>query len=351
MRTSRRLAVVLAVLTFGLVPSAQLAAQTKTPKSVRSKAGPKKKPNLRKVHIHLMDGSLVVGELTIDTIEVRTDFGTLTVPVERILSITPGLNSHIKLSARIAKLVKDLGGEDFKTREAAHKELLGIGPPIRDVLAEHRNDKNRERKRHITAIVAKLDEITGNDDFGVKRTWSRFDIVVTPDFTIMGDVSPSVFQVRSKYGTLKIGLTDIRRTEQADAERGPTMKTITVAGTNLMLRTLKSSGIRLKVGDSVSVTATGSLSITPYGRNARTGPAGSSRYSSYTVGGQRFYSGTLVARIGVSGKWIRIGTRAKFTAKRSGHLKFGIAMRSSYSRGNYVFPGGYKVRIKVEPRK
>ena len=129
------------------------------------------------------------------------------------------------------------------------------------------------------------------------------------------------------------------------------MKTITVAGTNLMLRTLKSSGIRLKVGDSVSVTATGSLSITPYGRNARTGPAGSSRYSSYTVGGQRFYSGTLVARIGVSGKWIRIGTRAKFTAKRSGHLKFGIAMSSSNSRGNYVFPGGYKVRIKVEPRK
>jgi hypothetical protein len=385
MRYSRRLTVPLSVLCLGFVSLAPLSAQPKPPQDspgsqpsqpktsapsqprskpsgkkpetpTKTRTAPKKKRNPREIKILLMDGSVVLGELEVDAIEVKTEFGTLTVPVEKVLSLTPGLDSHKDLSGKIDRLVRELGDDDYKAREAAHKALLGMGPAVRDVLAEQRDDKNAERQRHLKEIVAKLDEIKSQQDFafaedsGGRKTWNREDSVVTPNFTIAGDVSPSVFEVRSKYGPLKIGLNDIKRTEQLGLEKGPTIKQVSVAGTHLHLRTPKNSGVRVSAGDTVHVSASGTLVMTPFGSTARSGPNGETRYGTNTLGGLRLPSGALVARVGDAGNWIRIGSRAKFTAPKSGVLKFAIVMRSTYSRGNYVFPGEYKVRIKVDPK-
>jgi hypothetical protein len=376
MRYSRRFAALSTVLGLALAIPGPVASQTKQPKGAPSTAPPgssksaapggntpaapsraaaKKKRNPREIKIMLMDGSVVLGELSIDTIEVKTEFGSLTVPVEKVLSLTPGLDSHRDLSSKIDRLIRELGDDDYKKREAAHKELLGMGRPVKDILAAHRNDKNAERKRRITEIVARLDEMNSNDSFSGDdsagaKTWMRDDRVETPNFTIVGDVNPSVFEVRSKYGPLKIGLNDIRRTEKTGLEKGPTLKQISIAGSDFHLVRPKSSGVRVKAGDSVSVAASGTITMPPWGSSARSGPDGAANYGSYTFGGQRVGYGGLVGRIGDSGTWIRIGSRAKFTARKSGVLKFGIVMRSTYTRGNYVFPGSYKVRIKVDPK-
>lgn len=392
MRFSSRLIVPLSMLCLGFVSVGPLAAQSSQPGEVPtsepaqpgrpgtapastttqpksksagkksdtpteiSKPTKKKKINPREIKIMLMDGSVVLGELSVDSIEVKTEFGTLTVPVEKVVSITPGLESHRELSAKIKKLVRELGDDDYKTREAAHKALLGMGAPVRDVLAEHQNDKNAERKRHIKEIVAKLDEMKSEQEFsfegdsGKNEAWSREDAVETPNFTIVGDISPDVFEVRSKYGPLKIGLNDIKRSEKTGLEKGPTLKQISVAGTNLHLRTPKNSGVRVNAGDTVSISASGTISLPPWGSSARSGPDGATNYGTYTFNGQRTGYGALVARVGGGANWRRIGSRAKFTARKSGILTFAIVMRSSYSRGNYVFPGQYKVRIKVDPK-
>ena len=50
-----------------------------------------------------------------------------------------------------------------------------------------------------------------------------------------------------------------------------------------------------------------------------------------------------------SGSFVGVGNKVRFVAKSSGKLKLGIVMYSSYTRGNYQFPGAYKVKIRVQP--
>src|SRR5579862_2672013 len=48
----------------------------------------------RTMRLHLMEGSVVTGKLSTDTVTVETAFGKLEVPVANIVSFTPGLDSH-----------------------------------------------------------------------------------------------------------------------------------------------------------------------------------------------------------------------------------------------------------------
>lgn len=320
----------------------------------------RKDTNPRRIRVFLMDGSVIAGELSVDTIEVQTEFGTLTVPVEKVVSITPGLDSHTKLSGQIKKLIEDLGSKDYKSREDAHKELLKFGPPVRDIVAEYTDDKNAERKRHASEIVAKLDE--QGDDFGSddedsqqSRTWVRHDTVVTPNFTIAGKVSPSVFQVKSKYGPLKISLNDIQKTEQEYMVKETVTKKVTVPGQSLVQRGMKSSGIRVNAGDTITIAASGRITLPPWGSSANCGPDGNSGYGSVSLssGGRSgsFFIGTLVARVSDTGSFVKVGSKTRFVAKKSGVLKFGVAMNPSYAGTNYYYAGNFTLRVKVDPKK
>ena len=325
---------------------------------------PAAKPaNPRQIRVHLMDGSIIAGEMTVSQIEVKTEFGTLTVPVEKIISITPGLQSHTKLAEKINKLIKELGGPDYKAREEAQKELLSMGPAVRDIVADHTDSKNAELKRRATEIVAKLDEASGDsgddgfeDEDSKPRKWVKFDIVKTAKFSIAGKISPSEFKIASKYGPLNVSLNDIQRTERQYMAKEAVVARLTVKGQKLVQRGLQSSKIRVNAGDTISVTATGTVIMSPWGSSSRVGPDGASNYGTWygpSQGGRNtsFYGGCLLARIGSSGGYIKIGSRARFVAKKSGVLQFGLAMNNSYTSSSYYYPGEYKLRIKVDPKK
>ncbi|MCH8128808.1 MAG: hypothetical protein IIC70_02780, partial [Acidobacteria bacterium] len=142
--------------------------------------------------------------------------------------------------------------------------IRAMGTPIRDVVAEFTDDKNAERKRHATEIVKKLDEMEEQqaDDFdsdSKPRKYVRHDVVVTRNFTIAGRISPSSFQIASKYGPLKVTLDDIKKTEREFIGKEDINCKLTVPGNSLVLRTMKSSGIRVSAGDTISVTASGRI--------------------------------------------------------------------------------------------
>lgn len=317
----------------------------------------KKKANPRRVRVFLMDGSVIAGELSVDSFDVKTEFGTLKVPVEKIISITPGLDSHTRLATKINQLIDDLGSDDYKTREDAHKQLLAMGPPVRGVLDEYTDDKNAERKRHATEIVAKIDDMVqeSSEDFDDEedqdRAWVRHDLIQTDKFTIAGRISPNVFQINSKFGSLKVGLNDVRLSQREFMGKEPVSRRMTLSGNKLVQRGMKSSRIRVNVGDVVTVSASGRISMLPWGNNNSVGPDGNTRYSYYQVGNTQYPGGALVARVGDSGKLIKVGSRAKFTITKAGVLKFGVAMNNSYVGNNYFFPGDYKLRIKVTPKE
>ncbi len=308
----------------------------------------------REIRLHLHDGAVLTGRLMVDSIEVETEFGTLTIPVEQIISLTPGLESRSELFERIRSLIEALGGDDYQAREDSVKALLAMGPPVRGELNLHRGDSNAERKRRVNEILEQLneqaEELEEMDFFGEPdesiRPWIRLDTVQTNLFTVVGRVSPKEFQVESPYGELAVNLEQIEHLARNVGRAPEIRRTVVVDGGNMVQATWKSSGIRVERGDRIAIRADGQLTMTPWGGNMTSGPDGGGNFG---VWRDNINGGTLVARIGSSGDPISVGSRSTFVANRSGVLEFAIAMQNQYSTvQGYNFPGRYTVRIVVQ---
>jgi len=176
-------------------------------------APPKPPVDPQLIKLHLQNGSIISGRLAIKQITIETRFGTLTIPIAKIKSITPGLGSNSQLGIKVNDLIEKLGSDMFGQREAAEKELLGYGPPLRDALKRRLGGSNDERQRRLKKLLAALEEIAAeqDDDFAPSEPiWIERDTVETTKFTVYGSISPKSFQVDSKYGLLTVQLGDIR---------------------------------------------------------------------------------------------------------------------------------------------
>jgi hypothetical protein len=299
------------------------------------------------LRIHLMDGSQIGGKLAAKDIEVETAFGPLKIPVTSIKSLTPGLGSHPKVTQDLTTLVEKLGSPVFGEREAAQKSLLEMGPSIRLQLERSANDPDTERKTRVKALLDEFDQIEADaaeeEATGAHKMIER-DTVETTDFTVVGRIVQQDFEIISKYGSINAKLSDIRRVERAIAEKEELQKTVTVDGNAIIHRGLKDSGIRVERGDKITITAEGSLQMTPWGNQAMSTPEGAQNYGWYVA--NKIAGGALVGKIGKSGQVFKIGSKYSGTAESSGMLQLAIAMQGDYA--NQHFPGEYKVRVKIK---
>jgi hypothetical protein len=304
--------------------------------------------NPRAIKLNLQDGSTITGELTVDEITVNTDFGPLTVPVSKLKSFKPGLSSYPELLGKITGLIDDLGGDDFKAREQAHKDLSKWGIKVRAELERRAADDNAERKRHLAEILKELDEQAQDEDEDgtPEQPWIRGDTITTSEFTIVGKISLDTFKVTSKYGPLNVALADISSAERAVGRKSPFRRTVNVEGNNLVQRSFKASGIRVERGDKISIRADGTIQMSPWGGNMNSTPDGGANYGVY----QQFHGGALLAKIGNNGKLFKVGSKHTFVAQQAGVLHFAVAMQDQYSQEGYAFPGQYNVKVLVEPK-
>jgi hypothetical protein len=368
----RRCVAVLIVLSLLTLPSAvfaQVKGRPRPPRPVGApgagpveaakveepepEAEPVRKPRAplppKFITLKLQDGSTIAGDLSIDHIKVTTEFGELTVPIDKIKSFTPGLDSNPTVSKQLSDKLKDLESDDYQTREQAHKDLSAMGPKISKQLAEHINSENAEVKRHVTEVLKEFEQLTeeaSEDDEGAsqQKAWINDDTIETLNFTVIGKVSPPEFELSSKYGQLG----DIVQASRPLDARESTQKSVTVSGQNLAQRSFKSTGIKVQAGDRVTITASGNITMTPWGGNAASGPDGVPQYGWYVNGS--IPGGALVYRIGDKGQVQKAGARISFTAKSSGTLQLAIGIQGEYAGENYQFPGEYKTKVKVAPQ-
>jgi hypothetical protein len=336
-----------------LLSAALLADEPATPappappenRAAESPRGP------RALRLHLMEGSVVSGKLSIDVITVETPFGKLDVPVANIVSFTPGLDSHPEERKRIGRLIQQLGSNAAAEREAAQRALTDLGAQVQTELHRFTADEDVERKTRVQKILAELEEAEGDDGDGesaAARPWVAQDTVETNLFTVVGRISPQMFTVETQFGPLQVSIRDIRRGERESDQKPEIRKTISVTGANLVQLNMLSSGVRINRGDKVSLTADGKLMMSPWGNNAFSGPEGSEQFQWYIP--NQIPGGALVARIGASGKFFKVGSKNSFTATRSGVLQLGIAMNPQFATADYTYPGEYSVKVRVSPR-
>ena len=304
------------------------------------------------LRLHLLDGSVISGDLSVNEIEVQTPFGKLVVPIDRIRSLKPGLDSYPKVLAEIEGLIKGLSSDDYKTREQAHKDLGAMGVKVRKELERYKDDENAEIKRHVGEILKEMDEqaeqAADDENSTAEQPWIRLDTLVTTDFTVVGKVSPQEFQIASKYGPLTIHLADVKQGERQIAVRESLRRNVTVDGSNIAQRSFKSSGVRVEAGDKITLRADGSIVMSPWGSNAAASPDGAPNYGWYVP--NQIPGGALVARIGDKGTVFKVGRQSTFVAKNAGVLQFAVGIQAEYANEGYQYPGQYQVKLKVDPK-
>ena len=308
---------------------------------------PAEKPEPGVLKFHLMDGTIITGELTTKVLPVSTEFGELNVPIESIASFAPGLGSHPKIDQEITKLINQLGNPDAKTRDKAQAQLLAYGPGLLPELQEYANDPDAERKVRIATITEELlsvEEDAFELEQGPTLSLARLDHVVTARFTIAGKIMQDSFTIASKFGELNVKLGDIKGVQRITTDKAETRKTVQVAGMDMTCKGYKKTGIRVNRGDRIIISAEGRVTMSPWGSNSVSGPDGMPQNGMYNG---KIPMGALAGRIGDSGEEMLIGSKKSFVAKKTGVLQLGFAMQQNWA--NYQFPGEYKVRIRVVP--
>lgn len=302
------------------------------------------------IRLFLMDGAVIAGKLSITEVAVETSYGNLSIPISSLKSFTPGLGSHPELLSKIDKSIESLGSPDFGERELAQKTILKIGLPAREALKRFADDRDTERRTRIKTILNELDEIKEEEDEGEEgKTFDREsmvqrDTVETTEFTLVGKIVPKSFSIASPYGPLTVKLSDIRRAQRSAEDKPDVKKTVTVEGTHLVQRGSMNTRIKVEKGDKITVDASGSITMTPWGNQAVTTPDGAPNYGWYVP--NEIPSGALIGRLGEKGNFFKLGSRGTITATASGTLELAVAMQQDYAQNQ--FPGRFNVKIVVK---
>ena len=290
----------------------------------------------------------MAGEVQVDSISIETEFGVLEVPIERIRKLYPGLNSYPEMNDKIERLVEGLGDKDFDIREKSNRELASMGMLIRNEIDNFNDGGSAERKKRLAAIKQEINEqLDEFDEEGepIERSLVRGDSVETPEFEIVGRIIQQTFTINSKFGQLSVDLSDIKMAERSFNEKKEMVKkTVSVGAEKFFQRQPVSTRIRVNKGDKISIKADGVVQWTNWSTSSS--PDGLSNQGQY----QSISSGTLCARIGNSGKILKVGTKSEWTAKQSGVLYLGIAMQDSpANQSGYSWTGEYKAKVQVQP--
>lgn len=298
------------------------------------------------VTLTLADGSKITGKLTVNEIKVDTSFGVLTVPISKLISFAPGLDSREDFAARVTALIDRMGDPQYSNREQAEKELLAMGPGIREEVQRHLEDKDAEKVKNLKSLLEKLGELADDLEDVKVRKITRKDMVVTTQFTAAGKISPAEFEVISKFGKLTVKLADIQTLQRPTQRETEVFKTVKVDGNqHIVQRGVLNTKIQLERGDRVTIKADGQIIMSPWGNEYTSGPDGDGNQYGWYVGNS-IPGGALVGKIGNNDTPFKVGSSSTFTAKKSGTLYLAIGMNPGQASSS--FPGTYNVKIRVE---
>jgi hypothetical protein len=314
-------------------------------------SGNKEEIGEREVRFVLWDGTVVTGDIGIEFLIVQTKFGKLEVPVKNIMSLRPGMDSFPQMTQEIAELVEKLGDRDFQTREKAHRALVAKGNLIRAEIENFKDGGSAERKKHLDKIREQIEEMADDEeeweeDGEREPEMIRGDTIQTRDFTIVGKIIQPEFSLSSKYGNLRIALSDIKQGDRNWMQTTETInRNIAVQGNSFFQTKPVSTKIRVNKGDRIKIRASGTVQWASWG-NISSGPGGITNQGNWNG----HNCGTLLARIGEKGELIKIADKGEFVAKSNGVLFLGISMRDNYAnQASYQWPGTYKARVSLTP--
>ena len=282
----------------------------------------------------LRDGTVIFGKTELKNIEVNTAYGTLTIPMGDVIRLRVGKRSDRDLKTKIDRAIADLGSKDFAARDQATTELSKLGKLAYTELRKAATSDDLEVKERSAKLLEDLGNLDDDADIPPED-----DHVVTPSFTVVGAIKIESLTIATKFGPLKVSKKDLAKMSLGEVES--LTRTASVAARATPGKMIATS-VRVKRGDRLTITSTGTISYRNYGGTQFT-PEGSANYGTW---GDNFLVGSLIGKIGSSGTIFKVGERYSEKAEADGELFLGIAANDS---GANYGSGEYKARIQVQP--
>lgn len=319
------------------------------------------RPPANAVDVRFADDSTVKMVLEQNHIEVITRYGKLRVPAEEMHRIEFGMRIPEESAARIAAAVKALGSDDFKKRDGAAAELLGLRELAYPSVQRATRSSDPEVARRAEEIIKTMAEKVPAE----KLHLPQHDTVVTADFTIIGQVEATALKARSPYfGESSLKLSEVRSMRWL--ANGKDVK-LTLDATRYggQQELWMDTGFDVRPGMTLGISASGSVDLMPQqpgaqvmnpdGINVRAlaqlqpGQAGiafaAGGFAGPAVarGGRQAGSrpGALVGRVGDNGRLFIVGSKYEANATEQGKLYLRI-LPSPYGQDS---SGSYEVRI------
>lgn len=172
------------------------------------------------VDVHFLNGSTVRMVVQSDTLEVRTLYGNLKVPVSDVRAIEFGVHFPEGAKDKIKAAIKNLSSNNYQDREDASKTLVDLGPFSFPATQEASREKDAEISRRAQDVVKKLQAKFPKSDLKS----STDDKVVTATFTIVGEILTPTIKAKTEYfGEVELSLAKMRNLR---AVGGPSLEVV-----------------------------------------------------------------------------------------------------------------------------
>lgn len=288
------------------------------------------------VEVRFSDGSLVRMFVVQENIEVQTKYGKLTVPTNEIRRIDFAFRLPEDTAKKVEIAIRDLGHEQHVRREAASKELVGLGISAVPSLQAATRSSDPEVARRATAALQDI-----RDKFPIDQL--RFpvnDTIQTSEFLISGRIiTPSLKTKTNYFGDVEVQVADLRQVRWVNhsGENGFAIDAARYANPNIWMDT----EITVDAQSPMLITASGQVDLWP---------AGAGQYMSGANGMQgnrpaTNVGGTLLGRIGTNGKVFVIGERYEGQPTEEGRLYLHIVP----SPWGNASSGVYNVKVATRP--
>jgi hypothetical protein len=266
---------------------------------------------------HLRDGGLIQGRLVPDMLPLRTLYGTLEIPIEKLIEVRFFVQPSLDVRDQIQAAVSRLGDPDFGERESASAALRELFPDSLPYLREALGSKDEEIREQSERLVAELDAWLALQANQQAPILDGQDTVLANESSMRGVVERELFVVETSHGRLEVPRHDLvrivfrRRTRQS-------AETV-VPSTALASGNWMKTPIQLFRGKRLKIEANGQMQVPNWGEAC--GPEGSRRQSRAFPGHRML---ALVGRIGESGETFQVGRSYEGRANRTGVLYLAV---------------------------
>jgi hypothetical protein len=291
----------------------------------------------------LEDQSVVRVRLLCEQIHVSTPYGRLSVPVQDVRRIEFGHHPPAGVRKRISEAIGQLSARTFEERETASKQLLTFGPLSYTALQDATKAADIEVIRRAKSLLQKLESRHAMEL--LHRRW--YDLVHTPTFVIAGKIEGDSLKVKTSYfGETQLRLSDLWLLRSLGNDSVITLTVDSARYANPGAAAWMETMVDVASGATLRVTAGGQIDMYPIGADAGMWMATPS--GPQWVGGRGGFMaaqlpGTLVGRIGKSGKEFMISDRFSEKVNEGGRLYLRIVP----SPWGNASTGEYKVSITI----